>query len=50
MNLCPSLIIVCCMYCKTEYGRKDGRGVSGVSHGVCPACLGLGLTGIGREK
>ncbi len=27
-----------CMYCKKEYGRKDGKGQKGDSHGVCPDC------------
>jgi hypothetical protein len=32
------MLISVCMFCKAEYGRKPGRGVSGVSDGVCPAC------------
>jgi len=35
---CPSLIISICCHCGKEYGRKDGRGASGTSHGSCPAC------------
>ena len=27
-----------CMFCGTVYGHKPGNGVSGQSHGVCPAC------------
>lgn len=27
-----------CMYCKRAMGEKDGGGVSGTSHGICPAC------------
>jgi hypothetical protein len=28
---------VCC-YCKLHYADKDGQGVSGDSHGICPGC------------
>jgi hypothetical protein len=32
------MLISVCMFCKAVYGIKAGRGVSGVSHGICPAC------------
>jgi len=38
---CPSLIVMICMYCGAEYERKDGRGVSGESHGICIGCVEL---------
>jgi len=38
---CPSLIVMICMYCGAEYERKDGRGVSGGSHGICIGCVEL---------
>ena len=32
-------IIQCvCMYCGLHYADRDGRGTSGVSHGICPVC------------
>lgn len=27
-----------CAWCRKDLGTVDGRGVSGVSHGMCPAC------------
>lgn len=27
-----------CMFCKTVYGYKPGRGCEGQTHGICPAC------------
>jgi hypothetical protein len=48
------MLISVCMFCKTAYGIKPGRGVSGVSHGVCPACEPFALEwlekGVGVEK
>lgn len=48
------MLISVCMFCKTVYGIKPGRGVSGVSHGVCPACEPLAMEllerGVGVEK
>jgi len=34
-----TVITVVCMYCKDIIERKDGRGVSGVSHGICRDCV-----------
>ncbi len=34
-----TIIKVVCMYCKADMGEKDGEGVEGVSHGICPKCL-----------
>ena len=31
---------VVCMYCGCAIGEKDGKGVSGVSHGICRDCWG----------
>lgn len=28
---------VCCV-CHIQYGTKDGKGKSGISHGYCPEC------------
>ena len=28
-----------CMVCGRFLGLKDGRGVRGISHGICPECL-----------
>lgn len=32
------ITIVCCV-CKKYLGEKDGKGISGVSHGYCDECL-----------
>jgi len=32
------MIQVVCMYCQKDLGTKDGKGVSGISHGICPEC------------
>lgn len=34
---CALLRVTCCV-CGKYLGSKDGRGVSGVSHGLCPEC------------
>jgi hypothetical protein len=34
-----TVITVVCMYCQQFIEDKDGRGVSGVSHGICNVCL-----------
>lgn len=36
-----SVINVVCMYCGKDMGTKDGQGVTGTSHGICPECLKL---------
>ncbi len=33
------MIKVICAWCGKDMGEKDGEGVEGVSHGICPACL-----------
>lgn len=37
-----------CMLCKKVYGHKPGHGVSGQSHGVCPACESGALEAMDR--
>jgi len=32
------MLVSVCMFCKVLYGSKSGNGVSGISHGICPAC------------
>jgi hypothetical protein len=32
-------LIVKCAWCGKHLGVKDGKGVSGVSHGICKECL-----------
>jgi hypothetical protein len=32
-------ITVLCAYCQKFLGVVDGKGVSGISHGVCDSCL-----------
>ncbi len=27
-----------CAWCKKDMGTKDGKGISGISHGMCPEC------------
>lgn len=38
MNSCTVLYMVCCR-CNKGLGSKDGKGISGVSHGYCAECL-----------
>ena len=33
-----STIEVICMYCHKDMGIKPGKGVNGVSHGICKEC------------
>jgi hypothetical protein len=50
------MLISVCMFCKKVYGIKPGRGVSGLSHGICPACEPFAMewlergVGVGEEK
>ncbi len=39
-KLCAEITIieVVCSYCKKHIGTKDGKGVTGVSHGICDEC------------
>ena len=30
---------VVCSWCGKEMGEKDGKGVEGVSHGICDSCF-----------
>jgi len=32
-------ITIQCAWCKKEMGTKDGKGVSGISHSMCPKCF-----------
>lgn len=32
-------LTVYCAWCGKYLGSKDGQGVAGVSHGICPECL-----------
>lgn len=34
-----TVITVVCAYCEDFMKEKDGRGVTGVSHGVCEPCF-----------
>lgn len=33
------MIRVICMDCHKDLGEKDGKGVDGVSHGLCDECM-----------
>jgi len=33
------MIEVICSYCGKSMGQKDGKGQTGVSHGICSECL-----------
>lgn len=33
-----TILTVVCSWCSKDMGEKDGKGVSGVSHGMCEAC------------
>ena len=30
---------IICAWCGKDLGEKDGKGVKGISHGVCDKCL-----------
>jgi hypothetical protein len=30
-----------CQYCFADMGTKDGKGMTGTSHGICKGCLQL---------
>lgn len=36
-----SIIQRVCQYCGVSMGTKEGNGVTGVSHGICPTCVKL---------
>lgn len=38
-NKLRTVLTVVCMDCSCLMGERDGQGVSGVSHGLCPDCL-----------
>ena len=33
-----TILTMTCAWCNKSMGEKDGKGVSGVSHGMCEAC------------
>ena len=33
-----TILTMTCAWCSKDMGEKDGKGVSGVSHGMCPSC------------
>ncbi len=35
----PTKITVICAWCNKSLGEKDGKGITGVSHGICKDCL-----------
>ena len=30
---------IVCAWCGKDMGKKDGKGVKGISHGICQECL-----------
>jgi len=34
-----TLIKIICSWCKKDMGEKDGEGETGISHGMCDACM-----------
>ncbi len=41
---------VSCAWCSKAMGTKDGQGVSGVSHSICPECYAKELARNGVQK
>ena len=41
---------IVCAWCDTDMGEKDGEGVSGITHSICPACLAKELNKIKGGK
>ena len=33
-----TVLKIVCGWCNKDMGEKDGEGVSGISHSICPAC------------
>ncbi len=38
LNPSPTILTVVCAWCGKDMGSKPGRGVEGVSHGICAEC------------
>ena len=36
-----TILTIICSYCGADLGTKDGQGLTGVTHGICVACLEL---------
>lgn len=34
-----TVIKIVCAWCGKDMGTKDGKGVEGITHGICPECL-----------
>jgi len=34
-----TIIKIICAWCKCDMGTKDGKGISGISHGMCDKCF-----------
>ena len=30
---------IVCAWCGKDMGEKDGKGIEGISHSICPKCL-----------
>jgi len=30
---------IVCAWCDKDMGEKDGKGIEGISHSICPECL-----------
>lgn len=43
------MIEIICAYCGKKMGKKDGEGVSGVSHSICEECFKIEMEGVERE-
>lgn len=41
-----SVLKIACMYCKKDMGEKDGKGVTGISHGICRECWAEHFPGV----
>jgi hypothetical protein len=31
-----TILVIVCAWCKKKMGTKDGQGISGVTHSICP--------------
>jgi hypothetical protein len=43
-------IIVVCATCNKVYGEKDGKGKTGISHGLCPECYKIQMKELLNES
>lgn len=41
-----TILKIVCMDCQAGMGEKDGKGITGISHGICPDCWSKRFPGV----